>query len=326
MSLLDRYVRTIEDALRNALSGRTRLHEILRYHVGFVDQDGNPTAFLGKLLRPTLVLFTAEDLGGEVEAALPAAVGLEMVHAFSLVHDDVQDRDETRRGRPAVWTLWGVPEAINAGDLMQALATRRALDAGPEAVAILLSAVETMIEGQSMDLALEKRLAAPEEVLSMIDRKTGALFRCAFQLGGACADCDDETLDRLGTIGGCIGRAFQVQDDLLGIWGDERVTGKPIGSDIRRKKTSYPVALAHAAADEGDRERLSALYAGDAMADADVAWVVSLFDRLSVRERGHETVQSFVSEAVRAIDAVPFSAEGRTALRDLIEFLARREK
>jgi len=325
-TLLERYRRTIEDALRLAFRGQTRLHEIMRYHVGLIDRDGHPTAFLGKLLRPTLTLFTAEELGGDALTALPAAVGLELVHGFSLIHDDVQDRDETRRGRPAVWALWGIPEAINAGDLMQAVAVRCALDASAEAAKILLEATVEMIEGQSMDLAFEKRFVAPAEVLAMVDKKTGALFRCAFELGGYCSGADEEAMKRLGAIGRCVGRAFQIQDDLLGIWGDEEVTGKPIGSDIRRKKKSYPVALAHAKAGAEDREELERLYATETMEASDVRWVAALFERLGIRDEGRDAVGAYVSEAIDSIDAVSFSANGREALHALIESLSGREK
>lgn len=325
-TLLDRYRRPIEDALRYALRGETRLDEILRYHIGLTDQEGAPTAFLGKLLRPTLTLFTAEELGGRVEDAMSSAVGLELVHGFSLIHDDVQDRDATRRGRPAVWTLWGVPEAINAGDLMYTVAVRSALDAGAEAARILLDATAEMIEGQSIDLAFEQRFVKPDEVLAMVDRKTGALFRCAFELGGCCAGAVAGVQEQLRVIGRNVGRAFQIQDDLLGIWGNGEVTGKPIGSDVRRRKKSYPVALAHARGSDEDRERLERIYAREAMDESDVAWTLALLDRLGVRDEGRDAVRTYANAARESVEAVPFSPEARETLRGLIEYLARREK
>ena len=325
-TLLDRYRRPIEDALRYALRGETRLDEILRYHIGLTDQEGTPTTFLGKLLRPTLTLFTAEELGGRVEDSMSSAVGLELVHGFSLIHDDVQDRDETRRGRPSVWTQWGIPEAINAGDLMHTIAVRSALDAGVEAARLLLDATAEMIEGQSMDVAFEQRFVKPDEVLAMVDRKTGALFRCAFELGGCCAGAEADVQEQLRVIGRNVGRAFQIQDDLLGIWGNGEVTGKPIGSDVRRRKKSYPVALAHARGSDEDRERLECIYAREAMDESDVAWTLALLDRLGVRDEGRDAVRTYANAACESVDAVPFSPEARETLRGLIEYLARREK
>jgi geranylgeranyl diphosphate synthase type I len=325
LELLARYRDRIVDGLRAALSGQGPLGDVLCYHAGLVDESGNPADALGKLLRPALVLLTAEDLGGRLEDAVPAAVGLELVHEFSLIHDDVQDRDATRRGRPSVWSIWGVAEAINAGDLMQALAVRTALRAGPEPARLLVEATAEMIEGQSMDLDFEDRFVSPEEVLAMIDRKTGALFRCAFELGGVCAGAGADLIELLRSLGRSIGRAFQIRDDLLGIWGDGEVTGKPVGSDVRRRKKSYPLALGASRAAGGERVRLEAIYARDDLEDGDVVWVVALLDRLGVRARAAAAVDAYVAEAKSAVAAVPFRSEARDLLGDLITFLARRE-
>ncbi len=321
--LLDRYREPIEDGLRRALAGPSRLDAILRYHVGLADGEASS---LGKLLRPSLLLFAAEELGAAVEAALPAAVGLELVHGFSLIHDDVQDRDETRRGRPAVWTRWGIPEAINAGDLMHAIAVRSTLDAGPTAARVLLDATAEMIEGQSLDLSFEERFVTADEYLEMVDRKTGALFRCAFRIGGLCAEASDDVIRRLAEIGTAVGRAFQIQDDLLGIWGDGDVLGKPTASDVRRRKKAFPVAIAYATVEDEDRGRLERIYAGESIEAADVDWVVGLFDRLGVEAQGGELVRDYVDRACGIVDVLPLSGDGRVALQDLIEYLARREK
>jgi len=324
MSLLDRYRRPIEQGLRSALRGETQLAEILRYHIGLSAEDVTASR-LGKLIRPGLVLFTAEELGGRIDDALPAAVGLELIHGFSLIHDDVQDRDETRRGRPAVWARWGIAEAINAGDLMHAIALRTALDAGADAAKALAEATAEMIEGQSFDLAFEGRFVTVDEYMAMIDRKTGALFRCAFELGGRCAEAGVEVLGQLAEIGANIGRAFQVQDDLLGIWGDGETTGKPTGSDVRRKKKSYPVVVAYATASESERERLERIYATSTIAEPDVEWVIALLDRLEVADRACEAVREYSERATRAVGCVSLSDDGKRELLELIENLTRRE-
>jgi geranylgeranyl diphosphate synthase type I len=240
--LLQRYRSRIERGLREGLQGETRVAEMLRYHLGIENGDDDGAASMGKLLRPSLVLFTAEQLGEAPDHALPAAIGLELIHNFSLIHDDIQDHDETRRGRPTVWCRYGVAQAINAGDAMQVLAVRHALDAGEAAAGILLEATWEMIEGQSLDLALEGRPASADAYLSMIDRKTGALLRCALRLGGTLAGAEPEVLLALAAAGTELGRAFQIHDDLLGIWGNGATTGKPQGSDIRRRKRTLPIA------------------------------------------------------------------------------------
>lgn len=325
LALLDRYRDRIVSGLRHAVGAAGPLGDIVRYHVGLADQDGRPADALGKLLRPALVLFTAEELGGTAEDAMPAAVALELVHGFSLIHDDVQDRDEIRRGRPSVWSVWGVPQAINAGDLMHVLAMRAAVGAGAEVARVLVDATGEMIEGQSMDLSFEDRFVSPTKVLAMIDRKTGALFRCAFELGGVCAGVQRAVIESLRAIGRSIGRAFQIRDDLLGIWGDGESIGKPVGSDIRRRKKSYPVVLGASLASDGERDRLDRIYAKERLEEADVAWVADSLDRLGVRALAGEAVATHVHEAAAAIRAVPFRAEGRGQLDELVAFLARRE-
>ena len=326
MELLDRYAAKIEEGLRGALRGESSLYEILRYHIGLTDADGQRVTALGKLIRPTLVLFVAEELGGRVDAARSAAVGLELIHGFSLIHDDLQDGDEVRRGRPAVWTRWGSAEAINAGDLMHAIALKTALRAGSGVANALAEATCEMIEGQSMDLAFEHRFVTEDDYLKMVDRKTGGLFRCAFELGGRCAGASQETLADLRKVGSNVGRAFQIRDDLLGIWGNDEMTGKPTGSDVRRRKKSYPPVVAHAEANAEERDRLERIYANGEIGEEDIAWVVGFFDRLGVRDRARTAIEAHSAQAVSGVERLPFSAEGKRLLRALIEALTRRTK
>ena len=164
------------EALRDALAAPSTLSALVRQHVGVEDDRGHPSDAAGKLLRPSLVLFVATQLGASREHAVPAAVALELVHNFSLVHDDIQDRDRTRRGRPTLWVAHGEAEAINAGDLLHAMAAREVARCGAAAAACLAQATVDMIEGQSLDLSYEGRFVAIDEYLAMIDRKTGALL------------------------------------------------------------------------------------------------------------------------------------------------------
>jgi len=325
--LLERHRSLIVEGLRDALAGETSLRRILRVHVGIEDEQGQPVDRLGKLLRPALVLFVADELGADPKRSSHAAVGLELIHNFSLIHDDIQDRDRTRRGRPTVWVRHGVPEAINAGDLMHAIAVSTALKHSPDAAGLLLQATDTMIEGQSLDLDFERRPVDIDEYLTMIDRKTGALLRCAFELGGLCAGVEADVREKLRRLGHEIGRAFQIHDDLLGIWGDGDVVGKPQGSDIRRRKKSFPVAVGFERADGADRERLERTYAGsDDVGDDVVDWVVDLLGRLGVRDEGERRVRGHLDAARAGLQEIPFSDEGRAQMNELIEYLARREK
>ncbi|RLE34313.1 polyprenyl synthetase family protein [Candidatus Acetothermia bacterium] len=324
--ILTRFRKEIITGLEEALAGGGPLAATLRYHVGLEDETGRRTENLGKLLRPSLVLFTASELGADPGAALPAAVGLELVHNFSLIHDDIQDGDRMRRGRPTVWALHGMAQGINAGDLMEAIAVRTALSAGPAAADALLSATIEMIDGQVLDLSYEGREIGVDDYLGMIDRKTGALIRAGFVLGGIAARADDPTLAKLTALGAAIGRAFQIRDDILGIWGDESVTGKPRGSDIRRKKRSLPVVLGISHAAGPDREALREIYRKDDLTGSDVAAVIGLLERLGVRVEAEGMVDAELSRARETMEMIPFSEIGKKDLSELIDYLARRSK
>jgi len=330
--ILELYRGTIEQGLEEALrdpstgGAPSPLYPILRYHVGLCDEDGKRVKALGKMLRPSLLLFTAHELGGEIDRALPAAIGLELVHNFSLIHDDIQDQDEIRRGRPTVWKLIGVAQAINAGDLMYSLAIDNALHAGADAAAAILAAATAMIEGQGLDLAFEERWVNTRSYIDMIDKKTGALIRCAFRTAGITSGAREETLATLSSLGEELGRAFQIRDDLLGVWGNGDVTGKPKGSDIKRKKKSFPVSLAMQQADEGGRSILERVYAQERISDGDVERVIDLMDSLNVKESVGEAVEQHLRTAREHLDRLPISEEGREMMNELIAYLARREK
>ncbi|MBN1859789.1 polyprenyl synthetase family protein [Candidatus Bipolaricaulota bacterium] len=324
--LLSRHAGTLEAALRSALHGDSLLHPVLRYHVGLEDEHGKAVNRLGKLLRPSLVLFTCEQLQGPLDRAIRAAVALELVHNFSLIHDDIQDKDPTRRGCPTVWSRIGVEQAINAGDLLHTIALREIIACGEEATEALNRATMSMIEGQAMDLSFEDRHADADEYLTMIDRKTGALLCCAFELGAVCAGASAEVCGALVEFGHFLGRAFQIRDDILGIWGDPTITGKPRGSDIRRRKKSFPIAHAfeHAAAE--DRKVLSRVYAADSIDDQRVSIVMDVLQRTETESLSEAQVRSDLLRAREILESLPFEPSGLHAMQGLVAFLARRDK
>jgi geranylgeranyl diphosphate synthase type I len=329
--ILEAYREEIEHGLARALQGDAPLRSLLRYHIGLEDEHGMPTRATGKFLRPSLVLFVAEQLGASLEAALPSALGLEMIHSFSLIHDDIQDRDLLRRGRPAVWTICGIEQAINAGDLMHALAIAVALDSPPPAAGCLIQATQEMIEGQCRDLEFERREVTAADYLAMIDRKTGALLRSAFELGGIAAGVNGRVRTELTGLGRAVGRAFQIQDDLLGIWGEDDVLGKPTGSDIRRRKKTLPVVLLFEQAKVEDGATLDRLYDGKRspeteIGERDIAWVVGRLNDLDVRSACEALVQRHLDEAIDRLRELPFSVDARSQMEELIGFLARRER
>ncbi|GGK75898.1 dimethylallyltransferase [Sphaerisporangium melleum] len=226
------------------------MRRIAGYHFGWLDEHGRPASGgAGKAVRPALVLLAAEAAGGSAEDAVPAAVAVELVHNFSLLHDDVMDGDATRRHRPTAWSVFGVSGAILAGDALltlafDVLATASSLRT-PEAARVLSAAVLDLVEGQSADTSFETReeVTLPE-VVAMAEGKTGALLATSCALGGLAGGAGVERVECLRAFGARLGLAFQVVDDLLGIWGDPAVTGKPVHSDLRNRKKSLPVVAA----------------------------------------------------------------------------------
>ncbi|MFD4629488.1 family 2 encapsulin nanocompartment cargo protein polyprenyl transferase [Streptomyces sp. NPDC058284] len=243
----------VDPELRRAIDSLPEsLRRIALYHFGWEHADGTPASGnAGKAIRPALVLTAVRALGGEPAVAVRAAAAVELIHNFTLLHDDVMDRDTTRRHRPTVWTVFGEAGAILTGDAMQALAQRLiAEDPHPGAsvaAARLAACVEELCAGQLADCALEDR--SPDEVtleecLAMAEAKTGALLGCACAVGAVYAGAGAEEADALDGFGREAGLAFQLIDDVIGIWGDPGRTGKPAGADLAARKKSLPVVAA----------------------------------------------------------------------------------
>jgi len=239
------------------------MRKIAGYHFGWWDSRGEPVrAGGGKALRPALVLLCAEAAGGDPADAVPAAVAVELVHNFSLLHDDVMDGDETRRHRPTAWSVFGIGPAVLAGDALLSLAFEVLAPAGgAEAAHLLSSAVLSLLDGQAADVEFEQRTnVTPAECERMAAGKTGALLGASCALGAHAVAARSELTARLGAFGRSLGLAFQHIDDLLGIWGDPAVTGKPVYSDLQNRKKSLPVVAALAAGTTASAH-LATLYA-----------------------------------------------------------------
>jgi geranylgeranyl diphosphate synthase type I len=267
--VLTRCREMVDPALRAAVAELPgSLRHIAGYHFGWWDEHGNQiTADGGKALRPALVLLAAEAVSGAATTAVPAAVAVELVHNFSLLHDDVMDGDATRRHRQTAWRVFGVNAAILAGDALLILAQDVLAASGHPAavqgIRMLSAAVVDLLHGQCADLEFERRQnVALDECVAMAEGKTGALLSSTCALGALFGDAPQHKVDGLREFGRLLGVAFQFVDDLLGIWGDPAVTGKPVHSDLRARKKSLPVVAALTSGTPAGRE-LAALYHGD---------------------------------------------------------------
>jgi len=329
----------VEAEMRAILSASepilARHYGMMQYHMGWLDADLRPAeAATGKRLRPLLCLLACAAVGGDPGRAAPAAAGLELLHNFSLIHDDIEDDSPTRRHRPTLWKLFGMPMACNAGDGMFSLAHgafhrlgRHGVPAAAvlEALRIFGEMCTALTEGQFLDMAFEARLdVTVDEYFAMIRGKTGALFTAAPQLGALIGGAPADAVEAYRDFGAGLGRAFQLQDDLLGIWGDEALTGKSAASDILSRKKSLPVvyALGHPVVGE----QLRRLYAGVPFDCADLPLVLRLLDAAAARGYVEAQVREAIVEAQTALAAArPFAvSEAHQVLGELLDSLVNR--
>jgi geranylgeranyl diphosphate synthase type I len=306
----------MRDLLRAPSAAAGGHYAIMQYHMGWLDADLQPAqAPTGKRVRPLLCLLACAAAGGDPACAVPAAAGLELLHNFSLIHDDIEDGSPMRRHRATAWTRFGMPQACNAGDGMFSLAhaafTR--LPARGVTLAATLAAIERfgemcikLTEGQYLDMAFESRAdVSVDEYFAMIAGKTGTLLAASPEIGAVIAGVDAAPTAAYRRFGAALGRAFQLRDDILGIWGDEETTGKSTASDILSKKKSLPVlyGLTHAPGRE-----LRARYAGPAFTEADVPRVLALLDTAGAREYTQAQVALASDEAREALAAIAAQA------------------
>lgn len=223
------------------------LQEMLSYHMGWNEGHGKAQ---GKRIRPLLVLLSTLACGGEWQRSLPAAAAVELIHNFSLIHDDIEDNSEYRRGRLTLWKKHNLPLALNAGDGMFTLAFIALQRSSPQisqeavisAYRVLADTCLALTKGQHLDISFEsEEVVSVEKYLQMIEGKTGALLAGSAQIGALLASASPETTNLFRELGRNLGLAFQIQDDLLGIWGDPAVTGKSAASDLTARKKSLPI-------------------------------------------------------------------------------------
>lgn len=280
---------------------------MLFYHFGY---GAYGPARTGKRLRPQLVMRAGLSEGADLEDTLDAAAAVELLHNYSLIHDDIEDRDELRRGRRTLWTVYGIAQAINAGDALSALTfltLLKASDRHPHErvlamTAMLHEAHSTMCDGQSLDLEFE---TAPHVGLQryhqMIAAKTGALFEVSCMLGAQCAHASEETIRDYGELGHAYGMAFQIRDDMLGIWATADSTGKIAQNDLARRKWTFPIVWAIAQAPSPARDAVAQAYGrGGSLSSDSVSRVMDALETLGAREAAARAVEEQVAVVERA--------------------------
>ncbi|MCD6230774.1 MAG: polyprenyl synthetase family protein [Dehalococcoidia bacterium] len=330
------YKDEIEHELQKIISDSAGFpYNMLRYHMGWQDMQGYYNSHRSsKFIRPIICLLSYQATGHLYSQILPAAAALELIHNFSLIHDDIEDASAERHNRPSLWQQWGQPQAINAGDAMFALAYIALLKLRQskvtegkilEAAQMLSRACLDLCEGQALDIAYENQLDVTiEDYLDMVTKKTAALVATSSALGSYLGNADDKIVNCFYQFGKEMGLAFQIVDDILGIWGVEENTGKPTKNDILQKKKTLPVIYGLRCSKVEERETLVKLYSQRFMHDSDVAQVLVALDRLGAKNYSYKLAQHYYHQALAHLDIIEYKLGQQSYLRDMACFLTKR--
>ncbi|BAZ98125.1 short chain isoprenyl diphosphate synthase IdsA [Methanothermobacter sp. EMTCatA1] len=320
MDILRKYSEMADERIRESISDITP-ETLLRASEHLITAGG-------KKIRPSLALLSSEAVGGDPGDAAGVAAAIELIHTFSLIHDDIMDDDEIRRGEPAVHVLWGEPMAILAGDVLFSKAFEAVIRNGDsemvkEALAVVVDSCVKICEGQALDMGFEERLdVTEEEYMEMIYKKTATLIAAATKAGAIMGGGSPQEIAALEDYGRCIGLAFQIHDDYLDVVSDEESLGKPVGSDIAEGKMTLMVVKALERASEKDRERLiSILGSGD---EKLVAEAIEIFERYGATEYAHAVALDHVRMAKERLEVLEES-DAREALAMIADFVLERE-
>ncbi|MEO7039953.1 MAG: polyprenyl synthetase family protein [Candidatus Elarobacter sp.] len=310
----ERYLERAIDRLEDSSPNRA----LIREHFALDD----PNAKRGKRLRPRILIAAAQTEGAPAQSAFSAAAAVELLHNFSLVHDDIEDRDTLRHGRPALWSTYGDAAAITAGDAMCALSyltLLRETTGAAEAVVAMTACLHRghleMCRGQGLDIGFETAATVTfAEYLKMIEGKTAALFGASCELGALAAGAPAGRSAAYGRMGRAYGLAFQIRDDILGSWGSPAETGKPAGADIRRRKWSFPVAWALNGPPSPDRETIAGAYhAIGELDDARADRVLDALERLGAHRAADDACDAAIADAVEIAAQHGLDADGKLA-------------
>jgi geranylgeranyl diphosphate synthase type I len=311
------------------------LCNMLRYHMGWQDEHGHSCSReSGKFIRSTLCLLSCQTVGGDTSQVMPAAAAVELIHNFSLIHDDIEDASDERHHRPTVWKLWGQSQAINAGDSMFTLAYLALLkleekgitdEKVASSIKMLSLACLELCEGQYLDIEYENRLGiTTEDYLDMAVRKTAALFAVSTSLGAYLGSEDSKLVDFFHLFGKELGIAYQIYDDILGIWGTEKSIGKSV-SDISQRKKTLPVVYGLQNSEGEARKRLEKLYSQKSIEGKDITEVTNILDQLGARDYAENLAEQHYQKALAYLEATRLDISRQAPLKEIACFLLNRD-
>lgn len=326
----------VEQALKDLIKARGKIaplfKQMVNHHYGWEEKTISTTK--GKRIRPLLTMLVGKSLNGHTKSLVYAAAAVEMIHNFTIIHDDIMDESKQRRHRPTLWSIWGSGQAINAGDGVFALAYFATRIIGKElgeakalqVVNFLTDACLDIVEGQMLDMSYQHALSVPKsDYITMISKKTGVLLECACRCGAVISTDSTKTINSYGKYGLNLGIAFQIRDDYLGIWGEEKITGKPSGIDILERKKSFPAIWALENSSSSTRKELIRLYSQPNLHDRDIEKIKKIFTALGADKYTKQLAYEYYNKAVDSLRKTTQNTEYDVALLELAEFLIERD-
>ena len=303
-----------------------------KYFLGWIDENGKKSQSFGKAFRPSLMMLVNESLGGEKNNVLPLAMSIELFHNFSLIHDDIEDRDEIRRNRKTVWKIWGESKGIISGNSMHALASKsinllpNKLDHKKIFLRKLISRTcLSVIEGQFLDISYENEFEINvENYLDMIQKKTGALIETSAILGSSLEKTSKKNISNFSLLGKLFGQIFQIKDDYLGIWGDKEL-GKPVGSDILKKKKSLPILHLIQSAEKDDKRIIENIFLSENINEHSKDLILKLMEKYKVEFYCKDILKSKFNECNRTIRNLEIDQNYKNILDQINTFLMYRK-
>ena len=333
---LDRYGEALNQELEQVLAQRQGLlYRMMLYQMGWMDEQGTPLPRpKSRQLRPTLCLLSCEALSGEYRQALPAAAAMELVHTFSIVHEDVQNGSLQGHERPSVWWVWGPGQAINVGDGLHSLgrmALFRLRERGLSlakvlrAMTVLDEACLRLCEGQHMDLAFQEKLdVSLNAYLKMAEDKTGSLVSCAMELGGIVATEDERVIEAFRCCGSNLGIALHIRKDILGLWGGSQ--GGAFSTEVLNKKKSFPIVQLLEQGDLKTKRRLGTIYFKRVLEPSDLEEILALLEEKGARESAQAAAQSYYEKAIKALEGVELSSWGLQQITELGQYIVAQQR
>ncbi len=318
---IEKNAKTVNKYLNSKLKGNPKM---------LYDAAGHLIVNGGKRLRPYMVIKSCQILGGKTSSAMPAASAVEMVHNFTLVHDDIMDNDEMRHGVPTVHKKFGMPVAILAGDVLFSKAfqtisnSKLSGNAMTHLISRLATACVEVCEGQIMDIKMAegKKIPSQSEYIKMICKKTAALFDVSCAMGAICATSNTKDILNLSSFGKNLGIAFQITDDLIGVMGDPKITKKPVGNDLREGKKSLPILMAIKSAKGNNKKIILKAFGNQKASKNDVMKAVEVIRALGIEKAVRNQALKYAERAEKSL--TKYSGSSKNELVDLLDFVVKR--